>query len=1151
LLTRVLYWTGGHPYLTQRLCQAVAADSRILAPAQMDQLCEALFLTPRAREKDDNLLFVRERLLHNEADPASLLTLYEQVRRGTETVADDETNPLVTLLRLAGIVRSAAPPRGGGPGRLRVRNRIYERVFDAAWVKVSMPDAELRRQRAAYRRGLLRATTIAVLILAVVVGLALIALSQAHRATVQRRLAEERERTGRRTLYVSQMKLAQQSWEEGNLGFAEELLNAWRPQIGKEDLRGFEWRYLWRLCRGDASFTLPGQGIRVAVSMALSPDGKLLASGNQTGTVQLWDLATKREIATLSGKRSGAPVIDVAFSPDCRSLAACHDDGAIELWDLARPLAARAVPRPVALFKGHTGWGQSVAFSPDGRILAFGGENRAVRLWEVPKRRSLTDLRGHTNAVVSVAFSQDGKTLASGSLDNTIKLWDVASRRALSTLKGHHDWVQGVTFSPDGTTLATASDDTTVRLWDTADGREIATLAGHKDKVLCVAFSPDGRTLASGGSDNTIKLWDVVTRRERTTLKGHNGAVRRVAFSSDGRTLASASVDGTVKLWDPTMERDAPLLRQKHWIGAITFSPDGKTLAVGGQAMVRGRDVWPVQLWEVATHRRIASLWGHQSFVRVVGFSPDGSLLASSSMDRTVRLWDMATKREIASFRGHVGGGTGAPYPDGVAFSPDGKLLASGSGENTVQLREVASRRLVATLQGDQGQVGSVAFSPDGKHLATGTYMGKLWDVASRQEVRLEGPAIYWPCLFSPDGRMLLTTSGGTTLKLWDLATKRVVTTFKGFRSTIMGLALTPDGKMLAVSQGNTIALWNLAVRQEVAVLKGHTGVVYALSFSPDGAVLASGGGDGTVRLWHAASWQQTDPLRVVARGGDGVILLQWQPLAYATAYRVYRGPAGAPPAQLALLTPRPVTQTTFIDRGPDLVNGRAQTYAVAPLIRGAAGTRVEGPRAICQATPVTAPPGFLGCSMDEGARTGSVVFDAATREILLRGSGQDAWGRFDRFYIVSQPLAGDFQIRVLALTRPTATHPGAEAGLMIRESLEPGSRHAFLFIHRGDDGLRPQLRLTGIGPTENQLEQPVFRGTALTLPILLQLTRRGETILPECSRDGGKSFQPAGDPIRFEEALPETLYAGLAITSQDPGQIAQARFSGLQISKR
>jgi hypothetical protein len=241
LLERILYWTGGHPYLTQRLCQAVAEDGSVTGPGEVDGLCEALFLSPRARERDDNLVFVRERLLRSEADLASLLDLYSQVRRG-KGVPDDEANPLVSLLRLAGITRAEE-------GVLRVRNRIYARVFDREWITTHMPDAELRRQRAAYRRGLLRAACLLGVILAIVGGLALAALSQAHRADQERRvadqqrsLAEAQRLLARRNLYTAQMNLAQQAWEVGNVRRALELLKAQQPRPGQEELRGFEWR---------------------------------------------------------------------------------------------------------------------------------------------------------------------------------------------------------------------------------------------------------------------------------------------------------------------------------------------------------------------------------------------------------------------------------------------------------------------------------------------------------------------------------------------------------------------------------------------------------------------------------------------------------------------------------------------------------------------------------------------------------------------------------------------------------------------------------------------------------------------------------------------------------------------------------------------
>src|ERR1700674_568650 len=152
LLQRIIYWTGGHPYLTQRLCRAVANDGKIHDTSGVDRLCEELFLSNRARERDDNLVFVRERMLRSEVDTAALLTLYEKVRDG-KTVRDDETSPLIPVLRLSGIARVEN-------GVLKARNRIYNKVFDDKWVNANMPGAELRRQRIAYKRGLKRAFAI-------------------------------------------------------------------------------------------------------------------------------------------------------------------------------------------------------------------------------------------------------------------------------------------------------------------------------------------------------------------------------------------------------------------------------------------------------------------------------------------------------------------------------------------------------------------------------------------------------------------------------------------------------------------------------------------------------------------------------------------------------------------------------------------------------------------------------------------------------------------------------------------------------------------------------------------------------------------------------------------------------------------------------
>ena len=235
--------------------------------------------------------------------------------------------------------------------------------------------------------------------------------------------------------------------------------------------------------------------------------------------------------------------LSVAYSPDGRTLASGNANGTVSLWDADTGRVIRSL-------EGHSDWVNAVAFSPDGQTLASGSGDRTVKIWDVNSGRELRSLEGHSSGVSAVAFSPDGQTLASGSWDNTVKLWAVNSGRELRSLEGHSSYVYSVAFSPDGQTLASGSDDNTVKLWAVNSGRELRSLEGHSGSVNAVAFSPDGQTLASGSWDSTVRLWAVNSGRELRSLEGHSDWVNAVAFSPDGRTLASGSADGQVRLWD-------------------------------------------------------------------------------------------------------------------------------------------------------------------------------------------------------------------------------------------------------------------------------------------------------------------------------------------------------------------------------------------------------------------------------------------------------------------------------------------------------------------------------------------------------------------------------------------------------------------------
>ncbi len=503
---------------------------------------------------------------------------------------------------------------------------------------------------------------------------------------------------------------------------------------------------------------------------SLSSDGKTLAGAVKTDVweLRLWEVATgqERQRKPMLGKQ----ILSPAFSPDGKMLALAVGETDwnkpcdIQLWDAD-------ASTQIHTLRGHKGWAWCT-FAPDGKTLAsWSSVDRTARLWDVTRGKEIGPINPDKRLpLTQLLFCPDGKTLASYTQGyHVLHFWDRASGKEVHSSRDAFSPVDFLNFSPDGRVLAAGSkEDVAIRLWEVSSRNEVRRL--EHGPLTALQFSLDGSRLASAAwTDAQVRIWETATGKELRRIPSEKGgglsSIACMAWSKDGKVLATWNLeDRLLRLWDAETGK-----RSREWnpglaqVESLVFSPDNRILAAFGCQQPSGNQTM-ILLWDVDTGRSLPPLeaplgFAHSAFYAHprITFSPDGRMLAAGGQgpDARIYLWEMISGRLRLTLKA-------GEDVTSLAFSPNGKLLAAANNLNAsrhirnqavqrsesrpprVHLWDVAAEKELPSLEGHQGSIASLSFSPDGKLLATGSNDTTilLWDATRFQtnrpaEVRL------------------------------------------------------------------------------------------------------------------------------------------------------------------------------------------------------------------------------------------------------------------------------------------------------------------------------------------------------------------------------------------------------------------------------
>jgi len=561
----------------------------------------------------------------------------------------------------------------------------------------------------------------------------------------------------------------------------------------------------------------------------------------------------------------------------------------------------------------------------DGRLIAVAAGG-VIQVRDFPSGQWRLNIPFTVQWHSPFAVSPHGESLATlAGPEGILTVWNLRTgQRAAEMHLGSAD--HALAWSADGQWVASGGDGRTIRIWEAKTGREERTYPA-KGRILSLAFAPDDKTLAVGTEGNGVQLLDLPSGTVKRTLRTRGRGPSRLQFSPDGRKLATSNISyggygSDNRVWSLNAEEGSLDVSRSGDAVWFAFSGDSRQLAVADH-------LGTIRLWDLERRAEIDRFSAHVGGVNSVEWLPDGRILSSGS-DGAVRIWELR-RSGVEQFKG---------YPSSLrtlAFSPDSRWVAAAGVAPQVFIWDAAGGFLAGIYTNHLGDANAVAFSPEGQVATTGgDRMVRVWDPVTLKTVWASSLApdsiAYW-IVYSPDGRRIYAASNKETLTVLDAATGKHLSSIKGLEDVVDGLAISPDGHLLALcekvrlsvwqadgsrelwnvpakpdrcaafspdgkwiatgDQDGKVSLWEVASAGQVhRTLRGHAGSVSGVSFSPDGSRLVSCSKDGLVKLWDWRAgvelltlpvpgggilWHAVfspDGKTIAAAGGDGIVTL-------------------------------------------------------------------------------------------------------------------------------------------------------------------------------------------------------------------------------------------------------------------------------------